>query len=247
MKIRFLLLIALLLTSLFSKSQTRQEKFAIGLSLGKTEYSGDYGSAILDYKQKFLNRTTGISFITFLNPDFDLGILAQYGDYGYIENLIEGHDSNWFLGTKTDVSIFTRYKFNNDIFLSSKSKFSPFVAVGIGLAGYGLSPNDKSETMAGVYPTIKKDGLDLIIPIGLGIKYQVSSSLALQYQYLYSFTNSDKHDENRGPNFFGTISQPGIKVGNDAYGEQQLSLVLIISKPRYNHRGLVVRYHHRRR
>jgi hypothetical protein len=253
MNIRCLLLTALLLTLQFSQAQTQRNKYAIGLSLGKTEYNGDYGSAILNFNQKFFNRTTAVSLIRYINLDFDLGIQAQNGDYGYYVNT-----EDWFTGKKTDASIFAHYKFNNDIFLDQRSNFSPFISVGVGAAIYGInSAIDKSETMPGLSPAIIKQGIDVIFPVGAGFKFQINTTFAIQYQYLYNFTfgkNADVRDTNRGKynettgkSFFSNNSLYPENNINDTWGEHLISAVFTFQKARYNYRGLVVRRHYRRR
>lgn len=247
MNIRCLFLTALLLTLQFSQAQTQRNKYALGLSLGKTEYNGDFGSAILNFNQKFFNRTTAVSLIRYINLDFDLGVQAQYGDYGYYVNT-----ADWFIGKKTDASIFAHYKFNNDIFLDQRSNLSPFISVGIGAAIYGInSAIDKSETMPGLSPAIIKQGIDVIFPMGVGLKYQISTTFAIQYQYLYNFTfgkYADDHDTNRGIyRFFENNPIYPENNINDTWGEHLISAVFTFQKARYNHRGLVVRRHYRRR
>jgi hypothetical protein len=249
MNIRCLLLIGLLLTLnlQFSQAQSVRNKSAISLSLGKTEYNGDYGSAIFDFNQKFFNNTTAVAFIRYINIDFDLGIQAQNGDFGYYSDT-----ENWFIGKKTDVSIFAHYKFNNGIFIDERSKISPFISVGVGAAIYGInSAIDKSETMPGLAPAIIKQGIDAIFPLGVGLKYQISTTFAIQYQYLYNFTfgkYADYRDTNRGiyKFFDNNLTFPENNI-NDTWGEHLLSVVFTFQKTKYNYRGLVVRRHYRRR
>jgi len=207
-----------LLGSLFSvalliNAQTEESKIALGLNFVRNEYNGDYGNGIFNFNQPWYIGG-GLSLSTYLNHSFDLGLQESYGRYGYTET-----NANQFEGTKIDLSLFTHYKLDNGYIFKKESKLSPFISLGVGFVAYAINNS------ATPYPTIITKGNDLILPVGAGLKYQFTRSFAIQYQYLYTFTNADNHDENRGPNFFGSSSHPKYKSGNDAFGEHSLSLV----------------------
>jgi len=214
MKKMKLLLIGFLSTTLFVSAQTADSKIALGLNYVKNEYNGDYGNGIFKFGGYDWRNAGGVSLSAFLSHSFDLGLQGSYGDYGYVESTI-----NQFSGAKLDVSLFTHYKLNNGYILSKESKLSPFLSLGLGLASYSTN-NDATP-----YPTIITKGTDLILPLGAGLKYQFTNSFAIQYQYLYVYTNADNHDQNRGPNVFGTSAHPGYKHGYDVYGQHWLGLV----------------------
>jgi len=222
MKIKQSLLVAFLIATQIGTAQTADSKIAVGLNLIKNEYNGDYGNGIFETKKSWYSGG-GMSLTGYLSPSFDLGLQGTFGKYGYYTDEV-----NYFVGTKMDASLFTHYKLNNGYLLKEDAKLSPFISLGIGFATYGLLSTDKGE-----YPTIIKDKADLVIPMGIGLKYQFNNWLALQYQYLYNITNSDLHDQNRTGlvnNFFGTPSYPGIKSGNDMYGQHIFGLVLSLGK-----------------
>ena len=214
MKKMKLLLIGFLSTTLFVSAQTADSKIALGLNYVKNEYNGDYGNGIFKFGGYDWRNAGGVSLSAFLSHSFDLGLQGSYGDYGYVESTI-----NQFSGAKLDVSLFTHYKLNNGYILSKESKLSPFLSLGLGFASYSTN-NDATP-----YPTIITKGTDLILPLGAGLKYQFTNSFAIQYQYLYVYTNADNHDQNRGPNVFGTSAHPGYKNGYDVYGQHWLGLV----------------------
>ena len=101
--------------------------------------------------------------------------------------------------------MFLEYKLNNGYLLSKESKFAPFLTAGIGLAGYLENNNDGK---------IQPFPVDLITPVGAGLKYQFTDNLALQYKYQYSFTNHDEHDLTR------------MVDKNDGYGQHLLGVVI---------------------
>jgi len=214
MKKTKLLLIGFLSMVLFASAQTSESKIALGLNYVKNEYYGDYGNGIWKFGNYDWRSAGGISLAAFLNHSFDLGLQGSYGNYGYRESVI-----NQFSGAKLDLSLFTHYKLNNGYILSKESKLSPFLSLGLGFASYSTN-NDATP-----YPTIITKGTDLILPLGAGLKYQFTNSFALQYQYLYVYTNADNHDQNRGPNVFGTSAHPHYKGGYDTYGQHWLGFV----------------------
>jgi len=223
MKTRNLLLMVSLVALQFSNAQTADRKLAIGLSIQRTEYNGDYGNGIFDLSQ-LMYPAVGLSFSTYLSPSFDLGLQGSFGNYGYSQNA-----TDYFNGRKIDASLFTHYKLNNGYLLSKESRFSPFISIGVGCALYGINSDvDKSETNTSLSPTIITKGIDIIVPLGVGLKYYVSSQFAIRYQYLYNLTSRDNHDENQGPDYFGTTHSS--KEGNDAYGQHVFSLIFNFGK-----------------
>ena len=220
-----LLIVALFIALQFTNAQTADNKLAIGLGVIRNEYNGDYGNGIFDFSQK-MYPAGGLTLSCFLSPSFDLGLQGSYGNYGYTEN-----ENNRFDGRKADISLFTHYKLNNGYILKKDSRLSPFISLGVGMATYSINKMyDKSGTDASLNPMINIYGNDLVIPVGLGLKYQITSRFAIQYQYLYSLTNRDNHDEHQGDSFFGTSLHPYSKSGNDAYGQHVFSLVFNFGK-----------------
>ena len=229
MRIRTLFLFALLITTQLISAQNFISKIDLGINFVKNEYDGDYGSGIFKFNQQFSEvSAVGLSLSTPLDASFDAGLQLSYGAYGH-RSEVNGvlSDAHRFLGLKFDASLFGHYKLNNGYILSKESKFSPFLSLGLGLATYGLSPSDvTAKGTTGFSPTIIKDGVDLIVPLGAGLKYQISKSIAIQYQYLYNFTlgsYADKHDENEGT-YFATHNV--VNGRNDNYGQHWISLFI---------------------
>ena len=220
MKIKKSALVVLLISTQLVSAQTVDNKFAIGLNLLKNEYNGEYGSAIWNFDQSHYGG--GLSLGLYLNRSFDLGLQGTFGKYGYIKD-----GNNRFDGNKLDASLFGHYKLNNGYILNESSKLSPFISFGLGFASYYTDNN------AIPWPTIITDKPDFIVPVGVGLKYQITNSFAIQYQYLYNFTSSDVHDQNRSGGVvntvFGTPNQPALKSGNDTYGQHLLGIVFSLN------------------
>ena len=214
MRQRELIILMLFLIFQSGTAQTVYRKIAVGFTLGKTLYVGDYGGNGLydfghsEFPQGYLS--TGMLVSAYLSPSFDIGIQGNYGDYGYWNTAL-----NNFLALKYEASVFAHYKFNNNYVFKENSRWSPFLSAGMGIAGYARNIiKDK-----GFYPRGTFIGIDFIIPVGFGVKYKISRELAIQYQYLYTFTDSDYHDQHMN----GT--DPFISNANDAWGEHLFSVI----------------------
>lgn len=208
MKLKKTLLIISIVCAQFGFAQTADNKFAIGINGISTKYVGDLGgNAITDftYSQYVLGYFgAGLSLNMYVNPSFDLGLNGNYGLYGAYHSY-----NKKFISTKFESSVFGHYKLNNGYIMSKDSKWSPFLSLGLGFATYGQVQD---------YPNwADYSGADLIVPLGLGIKYQITDKLAVQYQYNYNFTTADKRDK-------------VVTGGNDAFGEHLLGVVFSLGK-----------------
>ncbi|MHB9055438.1 MAG: OmpA family protein [Paludibacteraceae bacterium] len=207
MKLRNYLLLSLVAFSSLLTAQTENSKFAIGLFGGLNEYNGDLGNGLFKFNP--INPLGALSLSTYVSPSFNLGVQGSYGKYSYsgsyLEPFLNTSQNVSFSGNKYDAFMFLEYKLNNGYILSKDSRFAPFLTAGIGLAGYTENNNDGK---------IQPFPMDLITPVGAGLKFQFNDHFALQYKYLYSFTNHDEHDLTR---IVGT---------NDGFGEHLLGLVI---------------------
>lgn len=173
MKKFFLLLVSAMML-INASGQNADKKWAIGLFGGKTEYKGDLGNGFFKYQPFYA--LGGLSLNHYLNPSFDLGLQGETGDYGFMNTGVSS-----FLARKTDVSLLMRYKLNNGYIFKEDAVIAPYLAAGFGLAGFS-----GSRTKAGE--------LDALIPVGGGVKINITPGVALQLQTLYNFTNMDNRD-----------------------------------------------------
>ena len=207
MKLRSYLFMSLVAFTSLLAAQTEDNKLSIGLSGGLNEYNGDLGNGLFKFKP--INPLGALSLSTYVSPSFNLGIQGSFGKFGYkgsyLNPLMDATQDIEFGGNKYDGFMFLEYKLNNGYLLSKESKFAPFLTAGIGLAGYLENNNDG---MIQPFP------VGLITPVGAGLKFQFTDNLALQYKYLYSFTNHDEHDLTR------------MVDKNDGYGQHLLGVVI---------------------
>lgn len=202
MKLRNCLLAVLVVISTILSAQTESNRFAVGLYGGLNEYNGDLGNGMFKFKDFY--PLGALSLSTYVSPSFNLGVLGSFGKYGF-KSINDAYPGAEFLGNKYDASMYLDYKLNNGYILSKTAKFYPFLTAGIGLAGYMENNNDGKIF---TFP------MDLVVPVGAGLKYQISDNFAIQYKYLYNFTNHDEHDLIR------------ITDNNDRYGQHLLGFVI---------------------
>ncbi len=192
-----LVILSLMLTVAFG--QNTDKKWAVGLMGGKTVYNGDYGADFLEFSPFYGLFSASID--RYLNPSFDLGIQGEYGDLGYFEAA-----KTYFLLQKTDVFLLAKYKFNNGYIFKEDAVIAPYLCLGVGGAYYS---GDKGDA----------EGMDLVIPAGIGVKVNMLDWLALQYQFRYNFTNEDKRD---------------LKVAedNDGFASNSLGVIFSFGAPK---------------
>ena len=191
MKKIFLFVFFSVIIAEITNAQNTDKILGFGVMGGLNEYNGDWGNGLYNPPAYGFG---SLSLHFFLNPIFDLGVQSSYGAYGFSKNFKEN-----FLGEKLDVELLGRFKFYNGKILSENAKLAPFITAGIGFASYS---GDR----------IYDEGVDFIVPVGAGIKYNITSCIAFQYQFLYTYTNNDSRE-------YATA------VDRDNYTQQSLGLV----------------------
>jgi outer membrane protein OmpA-like peptidoglycan-associated protein len=188
----FFVILAIMLTHAPANAQTALNKYSLDLNLVKNEYSGDVTSMLFNFS--YPNIGAGLTLNRYLDKSFNVGAETSFGEYGYYFKEVTLADPTgvWLMkGNKLDFNLFGSYKFNNGYILPVESKLAPFVSVGLGLAGYFEKPSLKK---LGNDPQIITKGIDLIIPLGAGVSYNISKKLSIQYKYLFNITNRDYRD-----------------------------------------------------
>ena len=164
--------LALMLLSLagFSQAQTADQKLSLGILGGKTEYKGDLGNGMFKCNPFYGHGALSLNY--YLNSSFNIGLLGEYGAYGY---------KGLFTGKKSDLSLLLTYKFNNGYLIKEDAVIQPYLAAGAGIAKYSGDRINESD-------------MDELLPVGGGIKVKITPAVAIQYQALYNFTDADKRD-----------------------------------------------------
>lgn len=172
------LFVAAIMTTVYG--QNADQKWSISLMGGKTEYTGDLGNGLFHFNPFYWHGA--LQFNHYLNPSFDLGLQFEYGSYGFDGN------TNSFLSRKTDGALLLKYKFANGYLFKEDARIAPFLATGLGFASFA---GDPART--------RDDDWDAFIPLGGGIKVNITQKFAVEYQILYNFTNGDYRDLDETP------------------------------------------------
>jgi len=191
--LKITLIAGFIFQAIFINAQSTDKQWSVGLFAGKNEYNGDLGNSIFNFKKASYN-FGALSLNRYLSKSFDLGIQGSYGDYGYYKNEIEN-----FKSRKTEGILMLKYKLANGYIFKEEAKLAPYFAVGAGFAGYSGS-------------RVVTGSSDMVLPVGGGVKYNISKAVAIQYQALYHFTNSDKRDRH-------------VAKKNDSFLEHTLGIV----------------------
>ena len=178
-KIYTLILLAVLIIGgvEYTQAQTSDRPWAIIATVGKSEYNGDRGNAMLKFGEPF-HALGGVRVSRYLNPSFDLSLGATYGCHGFWET------QNNFLAKQTNFSLLAHYKLANGYIMKEESRFAPFLNVGLGLSNY--SPTDDRGTKS----------TDFGIPLGIGAKFRLNETLDLFWQSNYGLNFGGEYDEN---------------------------------------------------
>ena len=194
----------ILLTAFLSDlhPQNADHRWSLGLFSGKTEYTGDLGSGVLKWNPFYFHGAMLLG--RYLSPSFDLNLQLEHGAYGFYAD-----ETSNFRTSKTDGLLLLRYKFNNGYLLGEDVRIAPYLATGFGFAAYSGFEN---QADAG--------GSDAIVPVGGGLRLNVTRSVSLQYQVLYNFTSGDGHDLDNSSH------------GNDHFLSHTLGLVITFGYPK---------------
>jgi len=156
--------------------QNADQRWSLGLSGGKTEYAGELGSGLFRWKPYYFHGAVHLG--RYLCPSFDLNVQFEHGAYGFFAD-----ETGNFRTVKTDGMLLLRYKFNNGYLLGKDIRIAPYLVTGFGFAAYA---GDEYQADTG--------GPDAIIPLGGGLRLNITRSVSLQYQALYNFTGGDHRD-----------------------------------------------------
>jgi OmpA-OmpF porin, OOP family len=160
-------------------AQNSGQKWGLGLYVGTTEYNGVLGNGFFKFNP--LYPMGGFFLGSYLDENFDAALHVDYGSYGYDNN------TDYFLVKKLNADLLLKYKLANGHILKEEALFQPFVAVGAGIARYS---NYKTEA----------DGMDILVPVGAGVKFNVSKEdlIDLQYQFLYNINLTNRGNVGEG-------------------------------------------------
>ncbi|HTA62413.1 MAG TPA: OmpA family protein [Bacteroidia bacterium] len=148
-------------------AQTVDKPWSVGLYAGKSEYNGcKLGNGFFNYSQA-LYGFGALSLSRYVNKSFDVQLYGSYGQHGFVKDAAAN-----FLNKSVNADVTLRYKFVK----KDDAKLVPYIFAGLGL-----------RSMSTVYSN--NPNLDLVIPVGLGLDYHVTSSIAIRYFGSVGFSN----------------------------------------------------------
>lgn len=233
----FVALSTIIAFSSFGQNGTTNTKrkfnyFAIGLHGGWTQFYGDlrqYDFGFSKEKREIANGAGGLFIDYQLNSVVGFRANVMAGTLGGIKRAPEGGSGNSPNNNVSFNTLFIDYTLNTtvnfiNLMYSDRTKdrlFTSYVIGGVGFTSYRTNKyrlNDTQTQTAGDVvgnsssPTAavetKKFTTDLIIPVGLGIKFRLSRRFDLGLEYTHRFAPAaDKLD-----------ATTGGKKGSDSYG-----------------------------
>lgn len=204
MKLRLLILGAIVGFSFSSQAQSADKKLAVGLYTGVSDYRGELNQEWFNINKAWRTQL-GATIMMYVNPFLNAGIDVGYGNHGFHVPLTEG------LGYRADVlkaNLQGRLKFNNGSWMKEDAKFQPYIFGGLGMANTFEDADNVNLNQA---------GLDFTGNAGVGFNIMFSEKIGINYNMNWAYTSRDKRD-----NF--------SNGKNDQFMIHSLGLVLPIGK-----------------
>lgn len=179
MKKTVYLLLVVMLSTLAGLSQTSDKKWNLGAYGGKSEYSGDLGNGFFAISKAYYG-FAALSLSRYLSPRFNVAGHGSYGATGFM--VFEDYPKYGAQELYGDLQI--QFKFVK----RDKAVFKPYIFAGVGF-------RNLSETSSDI--TTANNGLDLVVPAGLGLDLRLYKNLSLRYIASFGWTNNDGRDKNQ--------------------------------------------------
>lgn len=159
------------------KAQNADQKFAIGINGGLSDYHGELNQEWFNINKAYRGQL-GLGAQYYVSPFWNIGLDLTVGKIGFHVPGGGGYRADMGQG-----NLHARLKFNNGKWMNEDSKFQPYVFVGTGFAHY-LKDKDN----------LNVPGTDWTGNAGLGFNYMLSSQIGLNYNLNYAYTSRDKRD-----------------------------------------------------
>lgn len=186
MKNKLFISAALLLTTLSSIGQTKNNKLSVEAGVYLQHYNGNLGNSFFKFNTTAFGGYS-LNLGLYLNKSLDLNVGGSIGHFGYcqtdedkkrivsIEQRCPGCNNQLGMGELRSLmisgNIALKYKFANGIFLKENSKLAPYVYAGAGINR--LSDNMKRNCV--------NVGNHFTINGGVGIKYNITERINIGY------------------------------------------------------------------
>jgi hypothetical protein len=182
-----------------------------GFSVGLGHYFGDLNTSMQINRPKF---SGGIFFKKQFNNYIGIKVAANYALLGYSDayshNSAEKLRNLSFNSDLWEMSVSGDFNFFRFMPGFEEYKYTPYVSIGVGVFSYEpyaylagekhfLRPLGTEGQGSSLYPEkLPYNPIAMSIPIGLGIKYNLSEKVNLFGEITYRFTNTDYLDDVSG-------------------------------------------------
>jgi OmpA-OmpF porin, OOP family len=202
----YLLLFALCSTFLMN-AQTSEKKWNLGAYGGKSAYYGDLGNSFFEVSKAYYG-FAALSLSRWVSPRFNVGLHGSYGAVGYNEYKTFEYGGQELYG---DIQIQLKFVKRD------KAIFKPYIFAGLGVRS--LLESESSLTSC-------NEGVDMVIPAGLGLDLRIFRNVSLRYIMSFGYTNNDTRDmdsDEAGNDLllhhnFGITFDLGPKIDTDGDG-----------------------------
>jgi outer membrane protein OmpA-like peptidoglycan-associated protein len=157
-----------------SYSQTKEQRWALGLHIGKSAYNGDLGNNFFKFNATQKD-TKGATLGFYISKSFDALMHANYSTWAYQKNTY-----NKFNGDFYSYGFRLHYKLANDKLLKENFFIKPYALLGVGLM-FGHSEHINHTSTFGY-------------EVGYGIKFKLINHLHLQLQSVFGINRNDEID-----------------------------------------------------
>lgn len=198
MKNHLLISAAVLLTTLSSIGQTKNNKIGIEAGAYIQQYNGNLGNSFFKFKTTTF-AGSAVNLGLFLNKSFDINVGGSMGHFGYCQTAEDkkrivpfgqkcpGCNDEGGMGDLRSLmisgNIAVKYKFANGVFLKENSKISPYLYIGAGI-------NRLSDNMRRNCVNV---GKHFSVNAGLGVKYNFNERFNIGYNLAVGCFISKKH------------------------------------------------------
>jgi hypothetical protein len=211
---RCLLIIYLIGCTLLAKPQgldAFEHKGEVGISVGVGNYFGDINNQASLKNPKF---AAGVFYKKYINNYVAIKIAGNYAFVGfsdvYSNNTVQRIRNLSFNSNVWDASISGEFNFFKFYPGNEMYRFTPYVSLGVGAMNFDpytffngekvfLRPIGTEGQASAAYPNLQPySAVAMIIPLGMGIKYNVSPKINVFAEISYRFTSTDFLDDVSG-------------------------------------------------
>lgn len=171
-----------------SYGQNADNKLGIEINGGFMEYQGDHGNSLF-FSKKPNYMGAGGSISHYLSPSFDVMLFGGSGDLGYYKSVPyvdPPFDNAGFRARLFNVSTGLRYKFNNDIILSSESKIFPYLVGGVGFQYIHSRILNQTRNNLTEFSGV--------LTGGGGLQFNINEKVGIRLQTIFNYTYNDIWD-----------------------------------------------------